>query len=506
MLAVAPGEPFPAARVEAIRMGTTVATNALLERNGARTLFVTTQGFADSLRIGDQSRPDLFALNIVRPPPLYDGVVEADERLDAAGGVVRPLDRDALRRKLADARTAGFEAIAIAFLHADLAPAHEREAGEVARSLGFPFVALSHEVSPLPKFIPRAETTVADALSDTSAAGLCPPESRRRSRARRSDFMTSAGGLVSAAAFRGKDAVVSRPAGGVVLASRAHRRPGDATAVLGFDMGGTSPDVCRFAGRLARRDTARIAGVRLRSPMLDVETVAAGGGSILSFDGLRARAGPTPAPAPILRPAAYGRGGPAWTCHRRQPRAGPPRPARLPDRCSARPATSRWMWPAAYAASGRPCLSYGREASPEAAAEGFVAVAVEQMAQAVRRISTERGFDPREHALTAFGGAAGQVACQVAQALGVGEILCPRYASVLSAWGIGQAQIRARYGKPAWRRRSTRTASPAPERRCWRRWPTPPSPPSPNRGRMLARRAARFACATTARTPSCRWN
>ena len=431
------GAPFPAERVRVIKMGTTVATNALLERRGAKTLLVTTEGFADALVIGDQARPDLFALHIEKPAPLHAGVVEARERRAADGAVVVPLDEAALRARLDAAAGEGFTSAAIAFLHADLDAAHERRAGEIARAAGFAFVALSSEVSPLPRFVPRAETTVADAyLTPVLQAYV-----RRVAEATAGAplyFMTSAGGLVRAEAFRGRDAVVSGPAGGVVGVART-AEAARCDAALGFDMGGTSTDVCRFAGALERRDTARVAGVKLRSPMLDVETVAAGGGSILSFDGLRARAGPASAGA-NPGPAAYGLGGPATVTDanlvlgRLDPRDfpavfGPDGNAPLdPDASRARLA------------------ELAREmgaASLEAAAEGFVAVAVEQMAQAVRRISTERGFDPRDHALVAFGGAAGQVACQTAEALGVGEVLCPGYGSVLSAWGIGQARVTA---------------------------------------------------------------
>ncbi|MBI1199313.1 MAG: 5-oxoprolinase [Phenylobacterium sp.] len=437
ILGVAPGAPFPAERVEAIKMGTTVATNALLERRGAKTLFVTTEGFADAILIGDQARPELFALTIERPPPLYEGVVEAAERLAADGAVIRPLDAEALRRRLKAAVAEGFTSAAIAFLHADLNPQHEAQAAEIAREAGFAFVAASSEVSPLPRFVPRAETTVADAyLTPVLQAYV-----RRVADAVAGAplyFMTSAGGLVAAEAFRGRDAVVSGPAGGVVGVAHTAEQSG-APAALGFDMGGTSTDVCRFAGVLERRDQARVAGARLRSPMLDVETVAAGGGSILAFDGMRARAGPASAGADP-GPACYGRGGPATVTDanlalgRLSPRDfprvfGPKGDAPLD------PAASRARLAELARAMGA--------ASVEAAAEGFVAVAVEQMAQAVRRISTERGFDPREHALVAFGGAAGQVACQTAEALGVSEVLCPRYGSVLSAWGIGQARVSA---------------------------------------------------------------
>jgi 5-oxoprolinase (ATP-hydrolysing) len=437
VLGARPGEPFPAGRVEAIKMGTTVATNALLERRGARTLFVTTEGFADSVLIGDQARPDLFALNIVRPAPLYAGVIEADERLAADGAVVRSLDEAALAARLQAASAEGYGAVAIAFLHSDLNPAHEIAAGKLARAAGFPFVALSHEVSPLPRFIPRAETTIADAYL-TPVLQAYVERVARAVEGAPLFFMTSAGGLVHAEAFRGRDAVVSGPAGGVVGVARTAEQA-DAPAVLGFDMGGTSTDVCRYAGVLERRDVARVAGAKLRSPMLDVETVAAGGGSILAFDGFRARSGPESAGADP-GPAAYGRGGPATVTDanlvlgRLDARFFPPVFGPRGD-APLDVAAARARLTALATAMGAP--------SVEAAAEGFVAVAVEQTAQAVRRISTERGFDPREHGLVAFGGAAGQVACQAAEALGVETVLCPRYGSVLSAWGIGQARVTA---------------------------------------------------------------
>ena len=437
VLGAEPGAPFPAHRVETIKMGATVATNALLERTGAKTLFVTTQGFADSVLIGDQARPELFALTIVRPPALYSGVVEADERLDAQGAVVRPLDEAALTEKLKSAVTQGYASAAIAFLHADLNPAHERRAGEIAKAAGFQFVALSHEVSPLPRFIPRAETTIADAYLTPVLQAYVQQVADAVAGAPLF-FMTSSGGLVRAEAFRGRDAVVSGPAGGVVGVARTAAQA-EAPAVLGFDMGGTSTDVCRYAGQLERRDTARVAGARIRSPMLDVETVAAGGGSILTFDGMRARAGPASAGADP-GPACYGRGGPATVTDANLV-LGRLDPGFFPSVFG--PRGERPLDPQAARARLAELAEAMGAASLEAAAEGFVAVAVEQMAQAVRRISTERGFDPRDHALTAFGGAAGQVACQTAEALGVTEILCPRYGSVLSAWGIGQAQVTA---------------------------------------------------------------
>jgi len=270
------GAPFPADQVRAIRMGTTVATNALLERRGATTLFLTTRGFGDALRLGDQTRPDLFALNIVRPEPLYAMAAEVTERLDAAGQAIMALDEDEVRMVLAEARAQGCVSVAIAFLHSDLNGAHERRAGELAAEAGFDFVALSHEVSPLPRFLPRAETTVADAYLTPVLQAYVRQVAEAVAGAPLY-FMTSAGALVPARAFRGRDAVTSGPAGGVVGVAATAEAAG-AQAVLGFDMGGTSTDVCRYAGRLERRDKAQVAGVRLRSPMLDVETVAAGGG------------------------------------------------------------------------------------------------------------------------------------------------------------------------------------------------------------------------------------
>ena len=437
LLAIPAGAPFPADRIQTIKIGSTVATNTLLERKGAKTLFVTTVGFADALMIGDQSRPSLFALDIIKTPPLYAGVVEADERLDAAGTILRPLDETALAIVLAQAAGEGFESVAIAFLHSDVNGEHERRAAELARVAGLAHVVISSEVSPLPRFIPRAQTTVADAYLTPIMRTYVESLSRATAGANLY-FMTSAGGLVRASAFRGRNAIVSGPAGGVVGVARTAEKAG-ARAVLGFDMGGTSTDVCRFAGTLERRDNAVVAGVSLRAPMLDIETVAAGGGSILSFDGLRARVGPASAGADP-GPAAYGRGGPAT----------------VTDANLVLGRIDPAYFPAVFGSSGKDPLDITSArlrladlagamgaASIEAAAAGFLDIAVEQTAAAINRISTERGFDPRDHALIAFGGAAGQVACQVADALGIGEILCPRYASLLSAWGIGQARMHA---------------------------------------------------------------
>ena len=437
LLKVPAGARFPAERVEAIKVGTTVATNALLERKGAKTLLIITAGFADALEIGDQARPDLFALDIIKPAPLCAGVVEADERLSRDGAVVRPLDEEGLAGQLALAVQAGFESVAIALLHADLNPAHERRAAEIAREAGFATVVMASEVSPLPRFLPRAETAVADAYLTPVLRAYAQGLSASVGGANLY-FMTSGGGLARADAFHGRDAVLSGPAGGVVGVARVAQAAG-ASAVLGFDMGGTSTDVCRYAGMLERRDTARVAGVRLRSPMLDVETVAAGGGSILAFDGLRARVGPDSAGA-MPGPAAYGRGGPATVTDANLV-LGRLEPDFFPAVFGVR-GDAPLDIAAARARLGELAGAMGLT-GPEAAAEGFIDIAVEQTAAAINRVSTERGFDPRDHALVAFGGAAGQVACQVADTLGIGEVLCPFHGSLLSAWGIGQARMRA---------------------------------------------------------------
>jgi 5-oxoprolinase (ATP-hydrolysing) len=435
LLAAAPGEAFPAARIEQIRVGTTVATNALLERKGARTLLVVTRGFGDALLIGDQTRTRLFDLDIVRTAPLAAAVIEADERLAADGSVLVALDEAALTVGLEAGRRDGLEACAIAFLHSDLNPAHEARAADLARAAGFAYVAISSEVSPLPKFIERAETCVVDAYLTPPLRAYAETLTAATAGADLS-FMTSGGGLARAAALRGRDAVVSGPAGGVVGAAGVAQAAG-ARAVLGFDMGGTSTDVCRFAGALERRDVSHVAGVRLRAPMLDVETVAAGGGSILHFDGLRARVGPASAGA-VPGPACYGRGGPATVTDANLV-LGRLEPSLFPAVFG--PGGDGPLEPAAAHARLAELAAAMGLADARAAAEGFIAVAVEQTAGAVRRISSERGFDPREHALVAFGGAAGQVACATAEALDIGEVLCPRYASLLSAWGIGHALL-----------------------------------------------------------------
>src|SRR5579871_6893282 len=310
-LGLAPGAALAPGRIEEVRMGTTVATNALLERKGEPTLLVTTKGFADQLRIGYQNRPKLFALRIDLPSMLYARVIEADERIDAEGHVLRAIDEPALEKDLHAARAEGFHSCAIVFLHGYRSPEHEKRAAALARRVGFAQVSASHETVPLMKYVSRGDTTVADAYLSPVLGRYVETVANAldvRGKGPRLFFMTSNGGLAAPAYFRGKDAILSGPAGGVVGMAETARAEGFARTI-GFDMGGTSTDVARFDGTYDRLYESEIAGVRLRTPMMAIHTVAAGGGSILDFDGTRFRAGPDSAGADP-GPAAYGRGGP----------------------------------------------------------------------------------------------------------------------------------------------------------------------------------------------------
>ena len=290
-LGLAAAAPIPPTRIAELRMGTTVATNALLERKGERVLLVTTRGFKDQLRIGYQNRPKLFALKIERPDMLYAGVIEADERVSAEGEVLRPLDDDGLRKDLAAARSDGFTACAIVFLHGYRYPAHERRAAELARALGFSQISMSHDTVPLMKFVSRADTTVADAYLSPVLDRYADRIAQALGAGPRLFFMTSNGGLAAPPFFRGKDAIFSGPAGGVVAMAETAREAGF-DHVIGFDMGGTSTDVSRFDGSFERTYEAEVTGVRLRMPMMAIHSVAAGGGSVLHYDGARFRVGP----------------------------------------------------------------------------------------------------------------------------------------------------------------------------------------------------------------------
>jgi 5-oxoprolinase (ATP-hydrolysing) len=434
LLGLDPREPIPPDVIDAVKMGTTVATNALLERKGDRTLLLITRGFADALRIAWQHRPKIFVRHIVLPSMLYEEVVEVDERIGAHGEVVHPLDTRTAEAAMRAAHARGVRACAIVLMHGFRYPAHEQTLAALAARIGFTQVSVSHRVSPLMKLVARGDTTVADAyLSpvlrryvDRIAAAL-PGTSLQ--------FMQSSGGLSDAYAFHGKDAILSGPAGGIVGAARTAQAAGF-DRIIAFDMGGTSTDVGHFAGEFERALDVEVAGVRLRTPILRIHTVAAGGGSICRFDGLRLRVGPESAGA-IPGPAAYRRGGPLTVtdCNVLLGRIQPD------------------FFPAVFGPRGDEPLDQDvvrarfaelaatmRADDIGALAAGAIRIAVENMANAIKKISVQRGHDVTGYTLCGFGGAAGQHACLVADALGMRRIFVHPMAGVLSAYGIGQAE------------------------------------------------------------------
>jgi 5-oxoprolinase (ATP-hydrolysing) len=423
-----------------VRMGTTVATNALLERKGARVALAITRGFGDALRIGYQARPEIFARHIVLPEQPYEAVVEIAERVGADGGVVTPMDEDAARAKLERVRESRIDALAIVLMHGWKFTGHERRLAEIARELGFTQVSVSHEVAPLIKLVGRGDTTVVDAyLSpilrryvDRVAGGL--PDGTKL------QFMQSNGGLTDASAFRGKDAILSGPAGGVVgmVAASGEER------LIGFDMGGTSTDVSHYAGHYELADESIVAGVRIRAPMMQIHTVAAGGGSVCRFDGMRFRVGPESAGAKP-GPACYRGGGPLTVtdCNLFLGRI-------VPEDFPAvfGPKGNETLDPSASEARLREVAdqveaALGRRMELGEIAEGFLRIAVDNMANAIRKISIARGHDVTRYALACFGGAGGQHACRVADSLGIERILVHPLASLLSAFGIGLADVKA---------------------------------------------------------------
>ncbi|WP_217129916.1 hydantoinase B/oxoprolinase family protein [Streptomyces sp. AC558_RSS880] len=428
--------------VDAVRMGTTVATNALLERKGERTLLVVTRGFRDALRIAYQNRPHIFARRIDLPELLHERVVEVDERIAADGTVLRAPDLDALTGPLRRAYDDGIRAVAVVCVHSHLHPAHEQAVGELAARIGFPQISLSSEVSPLMKLVPRGDTAVVDAYLS--------PVLRRYVRhvadeldGVRLMFMQSNGGLTEAGRFRGKDAVLSGPAGGIVGMARMSQLAGF-DRVIGFDMGGTSTDVSHFAGEYERVFTTQIAGVRLRAPMLDIHTVAAGGGSVLHFDGSRYRVGPDSAGADP-GPACYRRGGPL-TVTDANVMLGRIQPAHFPTVFGPdgdQPLDDALVRDRFTVLAGEIREQTGDDRTPEQVAEGYLRIAVANIAGAVKRISVQKGHDVTRYALTTFGGAGGQHACMVADSLGIRTVLVPPMAGVLSALGIGLADTTA---------------------------------------------------------------
>jgi 5-oxoprolinase (ATP-hydrolysing) len=507
LLGLAPGEPIPPGRIGAIKMGTTVATNALLERKGERTLLVTTKGFRDALKIGYQARPKIFARHIIKPEMLFERVVEVAERVRADGTVEAAPDPAAIRADLERALADGIRAVAIVFMHSYHYPRHEQDVAALARAMGFPQVSVSHEVSPLIKLVGRGDTTVVDAYlspilrryvaqvagelgtgeSDAASSpsprvrgegrgegaspqagafeaqtrGKAPsPGARERAdlspqagrgeapqaggEAVRLMFMMSSGGLTAADLFQGKDAILSGPAGGVVGMAQTGREAG-LDRLIGFDMGGTSTDVSHFDGEYERAFETEVAGVRMRAPMMLIHTVAAGGGSILHFDGARFRVGPDSAGA-NPGPACYRRGGPLAVTDANV-MVGKLMPAFFPKIFGPKqdlPLDADTVR-AGFAALARQVneTSPGSGRSAEAIADGFIKIAVENMANAIKKISVQRGYDVTRYALNCFGGAGGQHACLVADALGMTKVLIHPFSSLLSAYGMGLADIRA---------------------------------------------------------------
>ncbi len=440
LLGLKPTEVISPDQVASVKMGTTVATNALLERKGEPTLLVTTRGFADGLRIAYQNRPRLFDRHIVLPELLYSQVIEAHERMGAQGEVVEALDQAHLRRCLHEAHAQGMRSVAIAFLHGYRYTRHEAQAAAIAREVGYAQVSVSHQVSPLMKWVSRGDTTVVDAY-------LSPILRRYVDQVAQEMpgvplfFMQSSGGLTDAHAFQGKDAILSGPAGGIVGMARTAElafAAGDtlqgAARVIGFDMGGTSTDVSHYAGELEREFDTQVAGVRLRAPMLHIHTVAAGGGSLLQFDGSRFRVGPQSAGADP-GPACYRRGGPL-TVTDANLQLGKLQAAYFPAVFGPE---GNQSLDAQVVEQGFAHLAQLSNKTPEEVAEGFVHIAVQQMAHAVQKISVARGYDVTGYTLQCFGGAGGQHACAVADALGMSKILIHPMAGVLSAYGMGLA-------------------------------------------------------------------
>ncbi|POR46444.1 5-oxoprolinase (ATP-hydrolysing) [Paraburkholderia eburnea] len=438
LLGLAADEPITPRDVEMVKMGTTVATNALLERKGEAVALVTTRGFRDVLRIAYQNRPRLFDLDIAMPEALYERVVEIDERVSAQGDIVETLDLDRAGKSLREVYEAGIRALAIVLIHGYRHTAHESALATLARGIGFTQVSVSHEVSPLMKMVSRGDTTVVDAYLSPilrryvdQVASEMPGVNLQ--------FMQSSGGLTRADRFQGKDAILSGPAGGIVGMVRAAQAAGF-ERVIGFDMGGTSTDVSHFNGEFERVFETQVAGVRMRAPMMSIHTVAAGGGSVLGFDGARLRVGPDSAGA-NPGPCAYRRGGPLTVtdCNVMLgkiqsdwfPRVFGPHANEALDRAAV---VERFN-----ALADTIFAATGRRRSPEDIAEGYLEIAIGSMANAIKKISVQRGHDVSQYVLTTFGGAGGQHACGVADALGMSRVFAHPFAGVLSAFGMGLA-------------------------------------------------------------------
>ena len=441
ILGIGKHEPLPTDKIEVVKMGTTVATNALLERKGDRVVLLITKGFKDALRIGYQNRPDIFAREIILPSMLYESVIEVNERYDVTGNELQSVNTAQVRRDLQAVYAQGIKCCAIVLMHGYRYPQHELEVAEIAKEVGFTQISISHQVSPLIKLISRGDTTVVDAYLTPilrryidRIAGKLPDVQLM--------FMKSDGGLVSADKFQGKDSILSGPAGGIVGAVQTSKKAGFERIVT-FDMGGTSTDVAHYAGEYERELDSEIAGARMRVPVLAIHTIAAGGGSILSFDGMSYRVGPESGGA-NPGPACYRRGG-ELTVTDANVMLGKIQPQYFPavfGRDANLPLDREIVATKFSELAEKIAITTGNYATPEQVASGFIAIAVNNMANAIKKISLQRGYDVTRYVLCCFGGAGAQVACLIADTLGIHKIFIHPYAGVLSAYGIGLADIR----------------------------------------------------------------
>ncbi|MCV0429143.1 MAG: 5-oxoprolinase, partial [Roseibium sp.] len=439
LLGVEKGAPIPSDKVATVKMGTTVATNALLERKGERTALFITNGFRDALEIGYQARPKIFAKEIIKPELLYESVHEISERVRSDGTVETILDERQARAEMQTAWDAGIRSIAIVLMHAYAFPAHEKALKKIAEEIGFPQISVSHEVSPLMKLVGRGDTTVVDAYLSPILRRYVNQVQSELGEGPRLMFMQSSGGLTAADLFQGKDAILSGPAGGVVGAVETSRMAGY-DKIIGFDMGGTSTDVCHYDGDYERAFETEVAGVRMRAPMMMIHTVAAGGGSVLHYTDGRFQVGPDSAGA-NPGPACYRRGGPLTVTDANLmtgklapeffPKIFGPNQDQPLDGDAVR---QKFKELASEIGDGR---------TAEEVADGFLKIAVENMANAIKKISVQRGYDVTEYALTCFGGAGGQTGCRVADSLGMTTVILHPFSGILSAYGMGLADIRA---------------------------------------------------------------
>ena len=439
-------EDIPIDQIDSIKMGTTVATNALLERKGENTLLAISSGFADILRIGYQQRPKLFSLDIKLPDMLYSNIVEIEERIDINGKIIKKLDPIETKKLLKDAFDQGFKSIAIVLMHGYRHQSHEKQVSTIAKKIGFEQISVSHRVSPLMKIIPRGDTTVVDAYLSPILRRYVNQVKSALGPAQKGFgklmFMQSNGGLTDANYFQGKDAILSGPAGGVVGMVKTGEKVG-LDKLIGFDMGGTSTDVCHFNGEYERTLETKVAGIILRSPMMLINTVAAGGGSILHFDGSRYRVGPDSAGA-YPGPACYRNGGPLTVtdCNVMLGKLNPEFFPKIFGPNANQNLDLSLVKKKFTALAKEISLETMKTVTPSAVAEGFLSIAVESMANAIKKISVQRGYDVSNYALSCFGGAGGQHACLVADRLGIKKIHLHPYAGVLSAYGIGLAESR----------------------------------------------------------------